>query len=43
MGRKPFGHFEGETEALNRMQALRAEGPVFDPHCGADWATGGQP
>jgi len=29
-GRKPFGYFEGETAALDRMKALRAEGLGFD-------------
>lgn len=29
-GRKPFGYFEGEGEALTRMKALRAEGLGFD-------------
>jgi DNA invertase Pin-like site-specific DNA recombinase len=29
-GRKPFGYFEGEAAALDRMQALRAEGLGFD-------------
>jgi hypothetical protein len=29
-GRKPFRYFEGDTEVLNRMKALRAEGLGFD-------------
>jgi DNA invertase Pin-like site-specific DNA recombinase len=29
-GRKPFGYFEGETEAVTRMKALRGEGLGFD-------------
>jgi DNA invertase Pin-like site-specific DNA recombinase len=29
-GRKPFGHYEGEAEALERIQALRNEGLGFD-------------
>ncbi len=29
-GRKPFGHYPGEAEALERMKALRAEGLGFD-------------
>ncbi len=29
-GRKPFGYFEGEGEALKRIEALRAEGMGFD-------------
>ena len=29
-GRKPFGHFEGESDTLRRMQALRSEGLGFD-------------
>ena len=29
-GRKPFGHFEGERETLQHMQALRGEGLGFD-------------
>jgi len=29
-GRKPFGHYEGEDKALERMKALRAEGMGFD-------------
>ncbi|MGO9242867.1 MAG: recombinase family protein [Bryobacteraceae bacterium] len=29
-GRKPFGHFEGETAVVGRMKALRAEGLGFD-------------
>ncbi len=29
-GRKPFGHYEGEEKALERMKALRAEGLGFD-------------
>jgi hypothetical protein len=30
MGRKPFGSYEGEAAALERMKALRAEGLGFD-------------
>ena len=29
-GRKPYGHYEGEGEALERMKALRATGTGFD-------------
>jgi DNA invertase Pin-like site-specific DNA recombinase len=29
-GRKPFGFYEGEAEALNRIKALRVEGLGFD-------------
>jgi hypothetical protein len=29
-GRKPFGYYEGEAAALDRMRALRAEGLGFD-------------
>jgi DNA invertase Pin-like site-specific DNA recombinase len=29
-GRKPFGYFQGEAEALARMKALRDEGMGFD-------------
>jgi DNA invertase Pin-like site-specific DNA recombinase len=29
-GRKPFGYFDGEAEAVTRMKALRAEGLGFD-------------
>lgn len=29
-GRKPFGYYEGEAVALNRMKALRTEGLGFD-------------
>ncbi len=29
-GRKPFGYFEGETDALARIKALRGEGLGFD-------------
>jgi DNA invertase Pin-like site-specific DNA recombinase len=29
-GRKPFGHYPGESEAMARMKALRAEGMGFD-------------
>jgi DNA invertase Pin-like site-specific DNA recombinase len=29
-GRKPFGYYEGEAAALDRMKALRAEGLGFD-------------
>jgi DNA invertase Pin-like site-specific DNA recombinase len=29
-GRKPFGYFEGEANAVARMKALRAEGLGFD-------------
>ena len=29
-GRKPFGYYEGEAEAVERMKALRAEGIGFD-------------
>ena len=29
-GRKPFGHYENEADALARMQALRSEGLGFD-------------
>lgn len=29
-GRKPFGHYEGEEKALERIRALRAEGLGFD-------------
>ena len=29
-GRKPFGYFEGEATALNRIKVLRAEGLGFD-------------
>jgi hypothetical protein len=29
-GRKPYGHHEGEGEALERMKALRATGMGFD-------------
>jgi DNA invertase Pin-like site-specific DNA recombinase len=29
-GRKPYGYYEGETEALERLKALRAEGLGFD-------------
>ena len=29
-GRKPFGYYDGEAAALERMKALRAEGLGFD-------------
>ena len=29
-GRKPYGHYDGETEILQRMKALRATGMGFD-------------
>ena len=29
-GRKPYGYYEGEAAALERLQALRAEGLGFD-------------
>ncbi len=29
-GRKPFGYFDGETDAVGRMKALRSEGLGFD-------------
>lgn len=29
-GRKPFGHYEGEAAAPERMKALRADGLGFD-------------
>jgi DNA invertase Pin-like site-specific DNA recombinase len=29
-GRKPFGYYEGETTALERLKSLRAEGLGFD-------------
>ena len=29
-GRKPFGYYESEADALQRMQALRNEGLGFD-------------
>ena len=29
-GRKPFGYYEGEAEALKRIQELRSEGLGFD-------------
>ena len=29
-GRKPYGYYEGEAEALDRLKALRAEGLGFD-------------
>ena len=29
-GRKPFGHYDGEQAAIERMKALRAEGTGFD-------------
>jgi len=29
-GRKPYGFYEGEAEALGRVKALRAEGLGFD-------------
>lgn len=29
-GRKPYGHYDGESEALERMRALRAEGLGYD-------------
>ena len=29
-GRKPFGHYEGEGAAMDRMKSLRAEGLGFD-------------
>jgi DNA invertase Pin-like site-specific DNA recombinase len=29
-GRKPYGFYEGESEALNRIEALRAESMGFD-------------
>ena len=29
-GRKPYGYYEGEAEALDRLKALRAEGPNPD-------------
>ena len=29
-GRKPFGHYEGDAAAIERMKALRAEGLGFD-------------
>jgi len=29
-GRKPYGYYEGEAEALERLQSLRAEGLGFD-------------
>ena len=32
-GRKPFGYYEGENAALERIRALRAEGLGFGPHC----------
>ena len=30
-GRKPFGHYEGETATLERMTALRASGLGLRP------------
>jgi hypothetical protein len=30
LGRKPFGFFEGEAEAIRRMKALREMGLGFD-------------
>ena len=48
-GRKPYGHYEGEPEILDRMKALRATGMGFDriaaqmnteglkPRTGARW------
>ena len=29
-GRKPYGHYAGEQEVIERMKALRAEGLGFD-------------
>lgn len=29
-GRKPFGHFEGEPEAILKMKSLREKGLGFD-------------
>lgn len=29
-GRKPFGHYEGEAQVLDRLNALRSEGLGFD-------------
>ena len=29
-GRKPFGYYDGEQQALDRMKALRAKGMGFD-------------
>jgi hypothetical protein len=29
-GRKPFGHYDGEAKALDRMKELRAAGMGFD-------------
>jgi hypothetical protein len=29
-GRKPYGYYEGEAAALERLKALRAEGLGFD-------------
>jgi DNA invertase Pin-like site-specific DNA recombinase len=29
-GRKPFGHYEGERDALTRMETLRSDGLGFD-------------
>jgi hypothetical protein len=29
-GRKPFGYYEGEQGAIDRMKALRASGMGFD-------------
>jgi hypothetical protein len=29
-GRKPYGYYEGEAEALERLKTLRAEGLGFD-------------
>ncbi len=29
-GRKPFGYYDGEREALERMETLRSEGMGFD-------------
>jgi hypothetical protein len=33
-GRKPYGYYEGEAVALERLKTLRAEGLGFDPHRG---------
>lgn len=29
-GRKPCGHYDGENVVIERMKALRSEGPGFD-------------
>jgi hypothetical protein len=29
-GRRPYGHYPGEKQAIERMKALRAEGTAYD-------------